>query len=213
MPTIYRDDARGKPKAIETVYRGYRFRSRLEARWAVFFDNCRIPGWRYEHEGFDLPSGYYLPDFDFQHPRLPNERAFIEVKPGPAPISVTQDPASWTREILLIAELAERTGASAMRCGIVFGDPYDVFNGAKNTNFLGRWARVDGSFRKIPSEPDYSGPLVEILKPYSIRLDVGSRHMAFGGDILGWTAQDHPEEFERAALIARQARFEHGAQG
>ena len=25
-------------KAIETVYNGYRFRSRLEARWAVFFD-------------------------------------------------------------------------------------------------------------------------------------------------------------------------------
>jgi hypothetical protein len=25
-------------KAIETSYKGYRFRSRLEARWAVFFD-------------------------------------------------------------------------------------------------------------------------------------------------------------------------------
>ena len=25
-------------KAIETYYKGYRFRSRLEARWAVFFD-------------------------------------------------------------------------------------------------------------------------------------------------------------------------------
>lgn len=25
-------------KAIDTVYKGYRFRSRLEARWAVFFD-------------------------------------------------------------------------------------------------------------------------------------------------------------------------------
>lgn len=25
-------------KAIETRYKGYRFRSRLEARWAVFFD-------------------------------------------------------------------------------------------------------------------------------------------------------------------------------
>lgn len=24
-------------KPIETVYKGYRFRSRLEARWAVFF--------------------------------------------------------------------------------------------------------------------------------------------------------------------------------
>ncbi len=39
-------------KAIETVYRGYRFRSRLEARWAVFFDEAGID-WRYEHEGIE----------------------------------------------------------------------------------------------------------------------------------------------------------------
>jgi len=39
-------------KPIETLYRGYRFRSRLEARWAVLFDVARIL-WRYE-EGFDL---------------------------------------------------------------------------------------------------------------------------------------------------------------
>lgn len=50
-------------KPIETVYRGYRFRSRLEARWAVFFDTAGIP-WQYEPEGFDLgEDGYYLPDF------------------------------------------------------------------------------------------------------------------------------------------------------
>ena len=30
------------PKAIETLYKGYRFRSRLEARWAVFFDASKI---------------------------------------------------------------------------------------------------------------------------------------------------------------------------
>ena len=29
-------------KAIETEYNGYRFRSRLEARWAVFFDALGI---------------------------------------------------------------------------------------------------------------------------------------------------------------------------
>ncbi len=50
-------------QAIETVYNGYRFRSRLEARWAVFFDALRIP-WEYEKEGFDLGEvGKYLPDF------------------------------------------------------------------------------------------------------------------------------------------------------
>ncbi len=30
-------------KAIETRYKGYRFRSRLEARWAVFFDALSVP--------------------------------------------------------------------------------------------------------------------------------------------------------------------------
>lgn len=50
-------------KAIQTEYKGYLFRSRLEARWAVFFDACRIR-WEYEPEGFVLDNGqYYLPDF------------------------------------------------------------------------------------------------------------------------------------------------------
>ncbi len=34
-------------KAKETYYDGYRFRSRLEARWAVFFNNI---GLEYEYE-------------------------------------------------------------------------------------------------------------------------------------------------------------------
>lgn len=50
-------------KAIETKYKGYRFRSRLEARWAVFFDALGMD-WEYEPEGFDLgDAGWYLPDF------------------------------------------------------------------------------------------------------------------------------------------------------
>lgn len=50
-------------KPIETIYKGYRFRSRLEARWAVFFDALGVD-WEYEPEGFELPSGRrYLPDF------------------------------------------------------------------------------------------------------------------------------------------------------
>lgn len=49
-------------KAIETVYKGYRFRSRLEARWAVSFDVMGL-SYRYEPEGFalgpDLNPSYY----------------------------------------------------------------------------------------------------------------------------------------------------------
>ncbi len=52
-----------KIKAIQTEYKGYLFRSRLEARWAVFFDFCGIE-YEYEPEGYDLGNGLvYLPDF------------------------------------------------------------------------------------------------------------------------------------------------------
>ena len=52
---------------IETYYNGCYFRSRLEARWAVYFDLCGID-WEYETEGYEitLENGHtvkYLPDF------------------------------------------------------------------------------------------------------------------------------------------------------
>lgn len=62
-------------KAIETQYNGYRFRSRLEARWAVFFDAAGI-AYQYEPEGYDLgEQGWYLPDF-----YLTDLDMFVEVK-------------------------------------------------------------------------------------------------------------------------------------
>lgn len=62
-------------KAIETNYKGYKFRSRLEARWAVFFDAAKV-AWEYEPEGYVLSDGRkYLPDF-----YLPKEDLYVEVK-------------------------------------------------------------------------------------------------------------------------------------
>jgi hypothetical protein len=65
-------------QAIETRYAGCRFRSRLEARWAVFFDHAGID-WEYEPEGLkvDTPVGRinYLPDF-----WLPRAGQWVEVK-------------------------------------------------------------------------------------------------------------------------------------
>lgn len=63
-----------KIKPIETTYKGYRFRSRLEARWAVFLDSFNEP-WEYEVEGYALPSGCYLPDF-----WLPRLYCWLEIK-------------------------------------------------------------------------------------------------------------------------------------
>ena len=65
-------------RAIETRYKGYRFRSRLEARWAVFFDELGEE-WRYEEQGYDLGElGWYLPDF-----YLPKRQFYAEIKPAP----------------------------------------------------------------------------------------------------------------------------------
>ena len=47
---------------IETRYKGYRFRSRLEARWAVFFDSIGVE-WEYEKQGYNVNGTKYLPDF------------------------------------------------------------------------------------------------------------------------------------------------------
>lgn len=50
-------------QAIETQHNGYRFRSRLEARWAIFLDTLGVL-YEYEPEGFILDDGsWYLPDF------------------------------------------------------------------------------------------------------------------------------------------------------
>jgi hypothetical protein len=65
-------------KAIETYYNRNYFRSRLEARWAIFFDALKIR-WRYESVGFELGNGKrYLPDFYF-----PDYDFYGEIKPEP----------------------------------------------------------------------------------------------------------------------------------
>lgn len=72
-------------KAIETRYNGYNFRSRTEARWAVYFDNHFdfIMGprkWVYEPEGLETPFGRYL--LDFLITKNDVVEAVIEIKPS-----------------------------------------------------------------------------------------------------------------------------------
>ena len=72
-------------KALPTTYRRVKFRSRLEARWAVFFDALDLH-WEYEPQGFTLdnrkdkhPDSCYCPDFLVRTPQ--NEDMWIEIKP------------------------------------------------------------------------------------------------------------------------------------
>ncbi len=76
------DQSKPDRKAIPTLYRGVQFRSRLEAKWAAFFDAM---GWPWQYEPFDLAG--WIPDF------LIGDRLVAEVKP------VTLCPPEIVREI------------------------------------------------------------------------------------------------------------------
>jgi hypothetical protein len=71
-----------KTRAIETNYMNCRFRSRLEARWAVFFDSL---GWDWEYEKQGYTIGWreddeipWLPDFEIVTPS--GQHFYVEVK-------------------------------------------------------------------------------------------------------------------------------------
>ena len=72
---IQRHDIKGlSPQPLPSWYRGVQFRSRMEARWAAYFDLLNL-NWIYEPEGYELPSGNYCPDFQIND-------MLLEVKPN-----------------------------------------------------------------------------------------------------------------------------------
>ena len=117
-------------KAIPATYNSITFRSRTEARWAVFFDALGIR-WEYEHEGYQLPSGWYLPDFWL--PEV-NGGIFVEIKP---------ERAATREEIARLVDLVEATRLSAVLfCGAP-GDgaaaPGDAFDTRDGAGTILRW--------------------------------------------------------------------------
>jgi len=62
-------------EAVPTIYGGVRMRSRLEARWAAFFDLC---GWTWKYEPRTLPG--WVPDFELTTP-AEDFPVLVEVKP------------------------------------------------------------------------------------------------------------------------------------
>lgn len=179
-------------KAIETEYNGYRFRSRLEARWAVFFDALGIR-YEYEPEGFELSDGtLYLPDF-----YLPDSKSWFEVKGE-------MDPDSAHKIDLFIKEGNYMT----------IGYPDFEFN---SMNYW--WP--EGPFDFVGSESSWLCECNHCGKKYFIG-NVGSWACpccgAYDGDghfsILGEGDPKHlyynSGEFERAINAAKRARFEHG---
>lgn len=108
-----------KIKPIQTFYKGYHFRSRLEARWSVFFDALELK-WEYEKEGFELQAAPYLPDF-----WISTVNMWAEVKPT----------NSFTfEESVLCVQLASYTGYPVLMLG---GMPENrPYNGVDRDGFL-----------------------------------------------------------------------------
>jgi hypothetical protein len=85
-------------RAIPTNYKGHCFRSRLEARWAVFYDTLGIV-WHYEPVQ-DFVSGArimgpeygYKPDF-----YLPELDKWVEIKPNEPNEKARSKAAGWAR--------------------------------------------------------------------------------------------------------------------
>ncbi|HOM71705.1 MAG TPA: hypothetical protein PLP86_05610 [Armatimonadota bacterium] len=73
-------------QARRTYYAGVYFRSRTEARWAVFFDTLGLR-WEYEPETYILDDLDYAPDFF-----LPDVGCFVEIK-GVKPNQTEKDKA------------------------------------------------------------------------------------------------------------------------
>lgn len=119
-------------KAIETRWKGYRFRSRLEARWAVFFDACGYQ-WEYEPEGYELEGGIrYLPDFKiFGEDSNGDYNVFLcEVKPSGKKLT-SQEQAKITAFQKAVEEDVY-SGGRKLICG--YGD-FIILEGAPSERF------------------------------------------------------------------------------
>ncbi len=183
-------------KPIETRAYGYRFRSRLEARYAVLMTELGVR-WYYELEGFQLPSGYYLPDFF-----LPdvNGGSWLEIKPH----SVAQEDRRHVDFWDLILE-------SKNNFFIVRGLPSSHYlsNDSPDYEEEGHLDGYDDTYRwcvcgcgRTPGiEFDGRGDRID-CKHYDC---VKSPH----GD-KGYS-HNHPRIIQ-AVIAARSARFEHGEQ-
>jgi hypothetical protein len=168
--------------SIPTVYQGVHFRSRLEARWAAFFD---LLGWRWHYEPLDLDG--WIPDFliepfpgDF-HPKssecIRKKSLLVEVKP-----ILERDDA--------ITEKIERAlGTSADKAVL-----YDDLN--FDALLVGLFPRtICGTVMRIGwlmSDAWQGSVLIDInAAGDGSRYDISAEVQIFGGRLSGWRDGGH----------------------
>ena len=205
-------------KAIETVYGGCRFRSRLEARWAVFFNAVGLT-WQYEPEGFELPCGtHYLPDF-----LIPGvdggDDSYFEIKPYTP--TKAENGYSYCKTDPKV-DAARKAGLHLVQLNGIenphtpnrvysFDHPYEgtsygwavcPFSGRVGIAFDHRGARV---YPDHPHNTDH--PKKEHVDQWF--LDNPQSNWQHGGKAY---SGNHPKIIN-AFLRANMARFEHGERG
>lgn len=168
-------------KAIETKYKGFRFRSRLEARWAIFFDMIGLK-YEYEVEGFDMNGVRYLPDF-----YIPSLDRWFEIKAKPLN----------EYEMRKCEEFCFNKDNEKIKFSVLIGSPeavnIDKFIGI--TEFVWEWPS-----EKCPDNIRFLAPAELSEKEYFSRFMRGL-----------WVVPDvTAEELVEAATAAREARFEFG---
>lgn len=187
-------------KAIQTEYNGFKFRSRTEARWAIFFDALGVK-WEYELEGYDVGDGlYYLPDFvlhdvkvkHIQEHTFPN--LFVEIK------GVLNDTDAKKINRFSDAWNYYYQDGQAERPIIVFGE-------IPQENYI---SRIFDAHNESCNKPVTLYDLGDIdcdINYTAVPTAVGNGKgmVLFGEDYC-----EHDDETECAFKIARQARFEHG---
>ena len=189
--------------AIQTEYKGYLFRSRLEARWAVFFDQLGIR-WIYEPEGLVLSDGtHYLPDF-----YLIDFFCYFEVKGRDIKGTPQEADAFWK-----ISNGAYNDSWAGI---IAFGDPMDddLYVFCQETD--------DGGGGYYESDVTI-GLHPETKEPYLFIPERRERsfftHFGEGADYIPMVTEEYGKyaykdfvgnRTYRARKIARQARFEYG---
>lgn len=173
--------------AIETQYRGYRFRSRLEARWAVFFDAMGIK-WVYEPEGFNIDGLYYLPDF-----LLPQISTYAEVKPH----------GLSDEEIRKVNALALESGSKVIMLVDVPNDS-EIYVVADPCTVESAFGNQQGLEDALNDDDNYI-----ILSKNRTRCLFYDDNGADLLKVASGSRKPH-SAFKRAVEIARSARFEHG---
>ena len=211
-------------KAIQTQYNGYKFRSRLEARWAVFFDEIGIK-YEYEKEGYNLGAlGWYLPDF-----YLPEFELWVEIKPNEASEVETvfayekaKKLFGGTNKPVLLCFGLPKKGQCVLVCNTLTnaggGEDQCLATFVANDLQISQDEFIKQRYLLVDEE--FDGCSIVNYEWESLNKNIGTKsQFEWTDDVFSyWEFSDldssAPMTLSReAAIKARQARFEHGEKG